>query len=634
LATFVGLLGGCGGDTATSDSDSAASTGAQGSTSTNNTSTTSPTTSGSVSESATGTSGGGNSATDGDPTTTTATTDPSGTTGPGTSATTGPGTSTDPGTTSGSTGPGPNCGDGKVDPDEECDGGEANNDNAICTTNCTNAVCGDGKIYNTGDGVEECDDGDNGPGKACNAECKPNVCGDGDVGPDEQCDDGNAVNSDSCVDGCKIAFCGDGFVGPGEACDDGNQVDDDDCTNACVVGLPGSCRPSEIFGASGGFPAFTDPAYKNFLDKKVAVMTSNNQGDGWVLHVIDISGPPPPPNLNYNAPKYHNAAWQQGSIGRVFGLTLDSGGNIYVAPTTVYGANAAPATIKKIDRLTGAVSNFATLPNNGPAFGNINYDCVSETIYVSNHEDGRVYQIDMGGKVVSTYRHSDKNVTLGLPNDVGEPNGQFIPLGQRVWAVQSHAGRLYYSVWTEDAGRKDAVNSNAIWSVGYKDKSGVIDPATAKLEFLAPAYNGQNYSNPVSDLSFAATGWMLISQRTMISDTQTSAHQSTTYEYQYMNGTWVLKGTTYLVGELVGSAAGGVDHDFDKDGYVWMTGDALDFYTPNVVYGLQGTPHGGGDITNSTLIDLDGEITQQDKTAMGDVELPIPGDAMPVPEPQ
>jgi hypothetical protein len=38
--------------------------------------------------------------------------------------------------------------------------------------------------------------------------------------------------------------------------------------------------------------------------------------------------------------------------------------------------------------------------------------------------------------------------------------------------------------------------------------------------------------------------------------------------------------------------------------------------------------------TRSALIDLDGEITQQDKTAMGDVELPIPGDAMQVSEPQ
>ena len=71
-----------------------------------------------------------------------------------------------------------------------------------------------------------------------------------------------------------------------------------------------------------------------------------------------------------------------------------------------------------------------------------------------------------------------------------------------------------------------------------------------------------------------------------------------------------------------------------EGGYVWMTGDALDFYTPDVVYGLQGTPHAGGDIQNSTLIDLDNEVINQDKTAMGDVEVPIPGDAMPVPPPQ
>ncbi len=592
LIAIAGLLGACGGDTSGTESGTEAASTSAGPTTGGPT--TDDVTTSSASDTDAPTTGGSNSASDGETTT-----------APGT--TTNPGPTTDPDTDNGTTTTnpidtttaGPGCGDGEVGPGEECDDGA-----------------------------------DNGPGNACNAECKANVCGDGDPGPGEECDDGNIDDTDECIAGCKVAFCGDGFLGPNEVCDDGNGVDDDDCTNDCVIGLPGSCRPSEIFGASGGFPAYTDPAYANFLEKKIAVMTSNNQGDGWVLHVIDISGAPPPPNLNYNAPKYHNAAWQQGSIGKVFGLTLDSAGNVYVAPTTVYGANNSPAILKKIDSKTGAVSNFATLPNNGPAYGNLNYDCVSETIYVSNHDDGRVYQVDMSGKVVSTYRHSDKNVTLGLPNDPGEPNGVFIPLGQRVWAVQSHAGRLYYSVWAEDTGRKSAVESNAIWSVGYKDETGVIDPATAKLEFLLPAYNGQNYSNPVSDISFAATGWMLISQRSMNNDTQTTAHQSTTYEYQYMNGTWVLKGTTYLVGELVGSAAGGVDHDFEEGGYVWMTGDALDFYTPNVVYGLQGTPHGGGDITNSTLIDLDGEIVGQDKTAMGDVELPIPGDVPPVPEPQ
>jgi len=399
--------------------------------------------------------------------------------------------------------------------------------------------------------------------------------------------------------------------------------------------LQGSCRPSEIHGAAGGFPKYSDPAYKPFLDRKIAVMTTNAQElpNNHVLHIVDIDGPVPPPNMNYAAPKYRHPTWLQQNIGRVFGLTLDSDGNIYVAATTVYGANPSPSKIKRIDSVTGAITDFATLPNNGPAFGNLNYDCVSETIYVSSHEDGRIYQLDMSGKVVSTYRHFTKNVTIGPANDPGEPNGQFTPLGDRVWAVQSHAGRLYYSVWKEDTGRQNA-DSNEIWSVGYVDEGGVPDPATAKLEFLAPPYLGQAYSNPVTDLSFASTGWMLISQRTMINDNQTSAHQSTTYEYQYNMGTWELKGTTFIVGELPGSAAGGVDHDFEEGGYVWMTGDALDFYTPAVVYGLQGTPHEGGDITVSTLIDMDDELQDQDKTEQGDVELPIPGDAMPVPPPQ
>ena len=570
FAALVGLVGACGGDGSSGTETTASTTTTV--TATANPSTGELTTGGPGTDTVTPTSGGGSDSQGETTTTTTATTDPSGTST----------STTDPvGTTTGTS-----TGTSTTDP--------------VGTSSTTGgAECGNGQV----EGNEQCDDGaDNGPGKACNVQCLNNICGDGDVGPDE-------------------------------ACDDGNGVDDDDCTNACVVGLPGSCRPSEIYGASGGFPGFTDPAYANFLDKKVIVMTSNNQGDGWVLHVVDISGPPPPANINYNAPKYHNPAWQQANIGRVFGLTLDSFGNIYVAPTTVFGANPSPATIKKIDSKTGLVSNFATLPNKGPAFGNLNYDCVSETIYVSNHDDGRIYQIDMLGQIVSTYRHSDKTVTIGPANDPAEPDGAFIPLGSRVWAVQSHAGRLYYSVWREDTGRKTP-ESNSVWSVGYSDEKGIADPATAKLEFMAPPYLGQDYSNPISDISFAATGWMLVSQRTMVSDSSTSAHQSTTYEFQYMNGAWVNKGTTFIVGELQGSATGGVDHDFAEGGYVWMSGDALDFYTPNVVYGLQGTPHAGGDITNSTLIDLDGEITQQDKTALGDVEIPIPGDAMPVPEPQ
>ncbi|MFV8756766.1 hypothetical protein ACNOYE_39990 [Nannocystaceae bacterium ST9] len=398
---------------------------------------------------------------------------------------------------------------------------------------------------------------------------------------------------------------------------------------------PGSCRPSEIYGAAGGFPAFEDPAYADYLDKAVAIVTHNQHGGGApnVITIVDISGDPPPPNMNYLAPLYYQQQWSMANLGKIFGLTLDSEGNIFVAPTTIYGATATPATIKRIDRITGQISDFVTLPNNGPAMGNINYDCVSETIYAANMDDGRIYQIDMDGQIVSTYHHATGDVTLGPPNDPGEPNGQFAPLGERPWAVQSHAGRLYYSVWVEHYTVANPNENNSVWSVAYADDEGVPDGNTAKKEFEVPSTNGGT-SMPVSDISLAQSGWMLVAQRSMYADNQTTAHQSTTYEYDYQNGSWVWVGTTYVVGELLPfSAAGGVDHDFDPNGYVWMTGDALDFYTPDCVYGLQGTPYGGGGIETSTLIDLDHEITGQDKTVYGDVEVPIPGDANPVPPP-
>ncbi len=396
----------------------------------------------------------------------------------------------------------------------------------------------------------------------------------------------------------------------------------------------GSCRASEIYGASGGFPAFNDGAYEDFLDRSVALVTHQPQSPLTnVLTIIDISGDPPPPNMQYDAPKYWMDTWTQTNLGKIFGITLDSYGNIYVAASTVYGSNPTPDKIRKINGETGLITDFATLPNMGPAFGNLNYDCVSETIYVSNHDDGRIYQVDMSGDVVSTYHHATGDVSMGLPGDPSEPDGQFAPLGERVWAVQSHAGRLYYSVWVEHSSMVDPGRDNEVWSVAYVDDNGVPNPDTAQKEFDVPK-NDATLSIPVSDLGFAHDGWMLIAQRTMYGDSSTSAHQSTTYDYDYQDGVWVSQGTNYVVGELLPySAAGGVDHDFVEEGYVWMTGDALDFYTPDVVYGLQGTPYGGGGVETSTLIDLDGEVTQQDKTVYGDVELPIPGDVAPVPPP-
>jgi hypothetical protein len=85
----------------------------------------------------------------------------------------------------------PSCGDGILDPGEQCDLGDANADDAACTTRCTRAVCGDGLVEA---GVEQCDLG-TGNGDAYGG-CLPTCtfgprCGDMVLQPDhEECDHG------------------------------------------------------------------------------------------------------------------------------------------------------------------------------------------------------------------------------------------------------------------------------------------------------------------------------------------------------------------------------------------------------------------------------------------------------------
>ena len=63
----------------------------------------------------------------------------------------------------------PNCGNGAMDPNEECDDGNANSDTDpdACRTDCSNPSCGDG-VVDTG---EDCDDGDDNGGDTCSADC-------------------------------------------------------------------------------------------------------------------------------------------------------------------------------------------------------------------------------------------------------------------------------------------------------------------------------------------------------------------------------------------------------------------------------------------------------------------------------
>lgn len=122
------------------------------------------------------------------------------------------------------------CGNGVVEPGEECDDQNADDSDA-CLSNCLVATCGDGVVWL---GVEECDDGNSDSSDGCVPTCLSATCGDAEVwAGHEECDDGNTDDTDDCLTSCERAECGDGLVREGvEACDEvgSTQTCDGDCT--------------------------------------------------------------------------------------------------------------------------------------------------------------------------------------------------------------------------------------------------------------------------------------------------------------------------------------------------------------------------------------------------------------------
>lgn len=376
--------------------------------------------------------------------------------------------------------------------------------------------------------------------------------------------------------------------------------------------------------------------------------------------------------------------WALTSIGDVFGVTLDDLGNVYVTATTSYYTKspvttANPGRIYRIDGTTGVVNTFITLPNEGPALGNIHYSCRHKSFYVSNFADGRISQVVNGtsttGSVRSTFDHQTGTIESGFFKvreqntdyaQFSEKNPQGTTKGGRVWGLAVYRDRLYYGVWRQDTGQHTGSNNkpNEVWSIGLSAGGTFTGTATREITLPPnietnpwPTANPTNtYSNPVASISFSPTGDMLLAERSMSGDRNNDAqlfarHASRLLEYSRPNPTsgWtiltVAAANKFGIGAphppssniLSGrpSAAGGADYDL-AGGRVWATGDALHLqgfpYSPDVgpsqsdyIYGIQGFPMSGGTIHNSLLISLTPITTDPDnKNQMGDVEIPCP----------
>jgi fibro-slime domain-containing protein len=153
----------------------------------------------------------------------------------------------------------PECGNGIVTADEECDDGANNKANpgyGECkTVTCTlGGYCGDKVTQMT---YEKCDNGTNTSSygdtdvNACAPGCvKPPVCGDAKVNaPFEECDLGGG-NTAGGYNGCTLTcqrgpYCGDGEKNGSEPCDDGVN---DGTYNTCGAGctLPPRCGDNVV----------------------------------------------------------------------------------------------------------------------------------------------------------------------------------------------------------------------------------------------------------------------------------------------------------------------------------------------------------------------------------------------------
>lgn len=134
------------------------------------------------------------------------------------------------------------CGNGILDPGEECDGA---GETATCDSNCTFAQCGDGTLNTTAG--ESCDTG--GASATCDADCTPALCGDGVLNPfaGELCDDGNGVPGDGCEPDCTPSPDVDGDGVP-DGLDTCPFVPNPDQTDTNLDGIGDPCQCGDVDG--------------------------------------------------------------------------------------------------------------------------------------------------------------------------------------------------------------------------------------------------------------------------------------------------------------------------------------------------------------------------------------------------
>lgn len=422
-----------------------------------------------------------------------------------------------------------------------------------------------------------------------------------------------------------------------------------------AVMQPGDAAVTAFSGARqiGEVPPGSSPADVTFINT-----------NGASLQVFDLSAPGAAPDGQvFTAPvKYRVNA---GEIGQVFAIALDraSGSegdspDIYAGQTSAFGLQlvlpdadgdgrpertkkghpdaewmagqfgpeGGPGAIWKVDGETGAVSLFATVPNNsGPGLGDIVFDPATHQFFVSNLDDGLIYRLDRTGAVRDSFDHGQAGRTAaglapiaddGAKADIKSPafdsedpaTWGFTQPERRVWGLGLRAGRLYYAV----------ADGPSIWSVSIN-----LDGTFGEDPRLEIEVSGTPANHPISDIAFDSADYMYIAQRGGIKGSYdysvfADSKQSVLWRFKReipddpeTPGIWVPIPDEYAVGfpPDYRNTSGGValGYGYDESGvtrrgacdvFVWSTGDSLrdnaeyadelEAGGPTVIHGLQG----------------------------------------------
>ena len=327
---------------------------------------------------------------------------------------------------------------------------------------------------------------------------------------------------------------------------------------------------------------------------------------------------------------WHHPSWSAQEMGCIFGIATDPQGNTYTAANGLWASPYGPSygdpylnygdigragsdeigasgTIYKVDALTGVATVFARVPQvsdpnvpiippvgstkGGPGIGNISVDNASGNLFATSLDDGKIYQYSSSGSLLGTF---DPFVVETTPAP-GMP-----AFGERLWAVEAHAGKLYFSVWNGGT----TTSRNEIWSVTIP--GGVINAGSLTMELQLPASYGASAvdSVVVSDLSFSGDGnSMLIGERALMNQVYGTwpptpladhyaphNHRTSARLAEFISGSWVMtKEVATGRNQVPGEAYGGVEFGFEAgspEQVVWMS--SADICGGPGPHGLQG----------------------------------------------